>query len=54
MKLRGRNIKLHVMTDPASAHPVLLCLCGLHFALRPDQARALADQLHDAAEDIDR
>ncbi|MBD8057228.1 hypothetical protein ICV35_26690 [Rhodococcus ruber] len=50
MKLRARNIRPEVLTDPTAARPVLIRLCGLWLALTPTEAYALADQLHDAAD----
>lgn len=50
MKLRGRDIRPQVLTDPHATRPVLIRLCGLWLALTPDEARTLADELHDAAE----
>ena len=52
MKLRARNIRPEVLTDPTASRPVLIRLCGLWLALTATEARALADELHDAADTL--
>lgn len=53
MKLHARNLKPHVSVHREATRPILLRLAGLHLALTPTESRALADQLHDAADRSD-
>ncbi|KOS54512.1 hypothetical protein [Rhodococcus rhodochrous] len=53
MKLHARNLNPGVTVDGTATRPVLLRVAGLVLAVTPGEALALADQLHDAAEEID-
>ncbi len=50
MRLLSRNLAAVVTTDRASNRPVTLRLAGLCVVMTATEARALADDLHDAAE----
>ncbi|MGW4581946.1 hypothetical protein ACWELP_24955 [Rhodococcus aetherivorans] len=54
MKLHARNLNPVVTVDGTAARPVLLRVAGLVLAMSAREARALADELHDAAEGLDR
>ncbi|WP_343466578.1 hypothetical protein AAI421_21330 [Rhodococcus aetherivorans] len=53
MKLTARSARAVVEPEPGATRPVLLRFAGLHFAMTATEARTLADQLHDAAEETD-
>lgn len=50
MKLHARNLDPHVYSDRDAHRTVVLRFAGLRFTMTPDEARALADQLHDTAD----
>ncbi|REE74381.1 hypothetical protein C8E05_3816 [Rhodococcus wratislaviensis] len=50
MRLLTRNLAAEVSTDPAANRPITLRFAGLHVVMTAAEARALADELHDAAE----
>lgn len=52
MKIHADNPTTRVIVDAAAKRPILVHLAGLTFAMYDVEARALADQLHDAADDV--
>lgn len=50
MKLHARNLDPHVYIDRDAHRTVVLRFAGLRIAMTATEARALADQLHDATE----
>ena len=55
MKLTTDTCTASVNADPtAHRRPVLLRFAGLVLAMTPTEARTLADQLHDTAEETDQ
>lgn len=50
MRLHARNLDPRVHTDRDAHRPVVLRFAGLRLTMTPTEARALADQLHDAAD----
>lgn len=50
MRLHARDVAPTVRTDRTARRPVILHLARLTFTMTTAEARALADQLHDAAD----
>ncbi|NKS00921.1 hypothetical protein GTA09_15325 [Rhodococcus hoagii] len=54
MRLHSRNLTPEVTVDPDANRPVTLRFAGLRVAMTGMEARQLADNLVDAAEEADR
>ncbi|UPW02871.1 hypothetical protein M1C57_14280 [Rhodococcus pyridinivorans] len=52
MKLFSRDAKPEVRVEAEATRPIVLRICGLHFAFHCYEARRLADALHDAADQV--
>ncbi|AQA20481.1 hypothetical protein BTZ20_5640 [Rhodococcus sp. MTM3W5.2] len=52
MRLQPRRVDPTVTHNPNCRNPILLLLGSQGYALSCNEARALADQLHDAADQV--